>query len=183
MGYYIDSEELYRKANIIVDKCGTRNTLKIARELGIQVDAVDYFTNLLGFYTYRWKIRQIYYNNSMNSNEVQMVVGHEVGHDVWHRSEASTGGFKEFEIFHMRDPKEYEANAFNAHLIIDTDEYLRMAKYGYDIYQIASAMNTEVNMILIKANELIKLGYRLRLPEAPQGDFLKNVKVKPEWDD
>ena len=31
----IRSEEIYKKANSIVKSCGTRDTLKIARELGI----------------------------------------------------------------------------------------------------------------------------------------------------
>ena len=33
----IRSEEIYKKANRIVKTCGTRDTLKIARELGIRL--------------------------------------------------------------------------------------------------------------------------------------------------
>lgn len=33
--------------------CGTRDTLKIARELGIYVHFIDEFNELLGMYTYR----------------------------------------------------------------------------------------------------------------------------------
>ena len=33
----IRSEEIYKKANSIVKSCGTRDTLKIARELGIHL--------------------------------------------------------------------------------------------------------------------------------------------------
>lgn len=37
----IRSEEIYKKANRIVKTCGTRDTLKIARELGIYVHFID----------------------------------------------------------------------------------------------------------------------------------------------
>ena len=43
---------------------------------------------------------------------------HELGHDALHREEATkVGGFKEFEIFNMRDNRmEYEANLFAAQI-------------------------------------------------------------------
>lgn len=48
----IRSEEKYKRANRIVRNCGTRDTLKIARELGIYVHFIDDFNELLGMYTY-----------------------------------------------------------------------------------------------------------------------------------
>ena len=51
----IRSEEIYNKAQSIVKSCGTRDTLKIARELGIYVHYLDNLNDLLGMYTYRHK--------------------------------------------------------------------------------------------------------------------------------
>ena len=48
----IRSEEIYKKANSIVKSCGTRDTLKIARELGIHLHFLDNLNDLLGIYTY-----------------------------------------------------------------------------------------------------------------------------------
>ena len=81
----IRSEEIYQKATSIVRSCGTRNTLKIARELGIYVDFIDDFDNLLGMYTYRHKERHILLNSKMEEMTMQMVCGHEIGHDIFHR--------------------------------------------------------------------------------------------------
>ena len=53
----IRSEEIYKKANSIVKSCGTRDTLKIARELGIHLHFLDNLNDLLGMYTYRHKER------------------------------------------------------------------------------------------------------------------------------
>lgn len=44
----IRSEEIYNKAQNIVRSCGTRDTLKIARELGIYVHYLDNLNDLLG---------------------------------------------------------------------------------------------------------------------------------------
>ena len=51
----IRSEEIYKKANSIVKSCGTRDTLKIARELGIHLHFLDNLNDLLGMYIYRHK--------------------------------------------------------------------------------------------------------------------------------
>ena len=55
----IRSEEIYKKANSIVKSCGTRDTLKIARELGIHLHFLDNLNDLLGMYTYRHKERHM----------------------------------------------------------------------------------------------------------------------------
>ena len=49
----IRSEDIYSKAKSIVKRCGTRDTLKIACELGIYVHYINKFDELLGMYTYR----------------------------------------------------------------------------------------------------------------------------------
>lgn len=169
-------ESIYRKANEIVRYCGTRDTLRIARDLGIFVHYIDDFDDLLGMYTYRDKERHILLNPKMEDMVLQMVCGHEIGHDALHRKLAkSVKGLQEFVLFDIRNDAEYEANAFAAHLRIDDDELIGLAKQGYDVVQIAGMMETNVNMMLIKLNELNRMGWRLNLPYLPHGDFLKNV--------
>ena len=73
----IRSEEIYKKANSIVKSCGTRDTLKIARELGIHLHFLDNLNDLLGMYTYRHKERHILLNSNMEYLIMQMVCGHE----------------------------------------------------------------------------------------------------------
>ena len=97
----IRSEEIYKKANSIVKSCGTRDTLKIARELGIHLHFLDNLNDLLGMYTYRHKERHILLNSNMETN---------------------------------------------------------------------------VNLMLIKLNELNRMGWQLNLPYVPHSDFLRNVR-------
>ena len=132
----IRSEEIYKKANSIVKSCGTRDTLKIARELGIHLHFLDNLNDLLGMYTYRHKERHILLNSNMEYLIMQMVCGHEIGHDTFHRD---------------------------------------LAK-GYDVVQLSAAMGTNINLMLIKLNELNRMGWQLNLPYVPHSDFLKNVR-------
>ncbi len=173
----IRSEEIYQKATSIVRSCGTRNTLKIARELGIYVDFIDDFDNLLGMYTYRHKERHILLNSKMEDMTMQMVCGHEIGHDIFHRDLAKgNNAMPEFVLFDMRTRHEYEANAFAAHLRIDDDELIEYLREGYDVVQLSSMMSTNINLMLIKLNEMNRMGWRLNLPYVPHSDFLKNVR-------
>jgi len=173
----IRSEEIYKKANNIVKSCGTRDTLKIARELGIYVHYIDSFNELLGMYTYRHKERHILLNSNMEHMIMQMVCGHEIGHDIFHRDLAkSASALQEFTLFDMRSKPEYEANAFSAHLIIEDDELIENMKMGYDVVQLSAIMGTNINLMLIKLNEMNRMGWGLNLPYVPHADFLKNIK-------
>lgn len=172
-------ELIHRKATDIVKGCGTRNTERIARELGIYVHYLNDLDALLGMYTYRHKERHILLNANMEDLVKQMVCGHEIGHDCLHRDLAKgDSGLQEFTLFDIRNETEYEANAFSAHLCIDDEELIDLMREGYDVVQLSSIMGTNVNLMLIKLNELNRLGWQLNLPYVPHADFLR--KVRPE---
>jgi len=171
----IDSFRIYKKANALVKRIGTRDTRQIANELGIKIYYESY-DDLLGMYTYRWKQRIIFINNNLDEHMRQMVLAHEIGHDIFHRNLASNG-LKEFELFDMKNTTEYEANIFGSHLLIDNDEVLALARDGYDIVQISSMLNSHINLLLIKMQEMNKMGYDFNVPYRPEGDFLKKIKV------
>jgi len=173
----INSEQIYLKANKLINTHDTRNPIKIAKETGIQIMPIDYFNNLLGMYTSVWRNRVIFLNTRMDEYLTKMVAAHELGHDIYHRELAKSEGLKEFELFRMNNSTEYEANAFAAHLLIDTDECLELARDGYDVVQMAGMMNSEINLMLIKLQEMIRLGYEIRLPMEPRGDFFKNIRA------
>lgn len=45
------AETIYHKANELVKRCGTRDTLRIASEIGIYIHQIDDFKELLGMYS------------------------------------------------------------------------------------------------------------------------------------
>lgn len=171
----IDSFKIFKKADSIVNRVGTRDTLKIAGELGIKIYYED-FQDLLGMYTCRWKQRIIFLNSSLDYYLRQMVLAHEIGHDTFHRDLAETG-LKEFTLFNMKNDTEYVANAFGAHLLLDNDEVLELARDGYDVVQIAGMLNSDINLLLIKMQEMNKIGYDFNVPCHPERNFFKKIKV------
>lgn len=172
----VDSVGIYQKAKRIVLEAESRDPLRIAQDLGILVEYVDNLEELLGMYTYKWKTRIILLNSRMDECMTRMVAAHEIGHDILHRDIVKAGrSMQEFVLFNIRDNTEYEANAFAAHLLLDSDEVFEMAREGYDIMQISRAMQVNVNLMLIKMQEMNKLGYDFRLPIAADSRFFKKI--------
>ena len=49
--------------------------------------------------------------------------------------------------------------------------------HGYDVVQLSSIMETNINLMLVKLNELNRMGRQLNIPYIPYSDFLKNIAV------
>ncbi len=173
----MDSYEVYRQANRLVMQYGTRDPVKLAKDMGILVYDVPELTNLLGMYTYRWQHRIILMNPNVNEILYRMVLGHEIGHDLRHRKQAGNGGLREFELFDMTNIMEYEANASNAHILIDECEMADLFREGYDIAGTAQMLNVNINLLLIKMQEMNRLGMHFKLPYHPDATFFKHTRA------
>ena len=173
----IDSFYIYSKATEMVKQTGTRNPMKIASEIGVMLRYSEELDKLLGLYTYRWKHRIILLNDKMEEIMARMGCAHELGHDALHRDIAKGEGLKEFVLFNMKDTTEYEANAFAAHLIIDDDDIYSMSKDKYDVVQMAKMLNVNINLVLIKLQELNKLGYDFRVSCEADSFFFRKPKT------
>lgn len=177
MGYYTTAE-IVKIVNRLIDRCGTRNPYRVAKELGINIIYRN-FDKQRGAYKVILKNRFIFLKNGMHPVVEQIVLWHEIGHDILHRQEAvAAGGFKEFNIFDMRENRmEYEANIFASQASLPDDTILEYIKNGYDIQQIARAMCSDINLIALKVDTLIAQGYQLRKQDH-RNDFLKyNHKI------
>ena len=81
------------------------------------------FNEQRGAYKVLMRNRFIFVKNDLHPVMENIVLLHELGHDALHRVEATkVGGFKEFEIFNMRDNRmEYEANLFAAQISLSDE--------------------------------------------------------------
>lgn len=170
---YASTAEIVRKANQIVKLCGTRDPHRIADELGIEIMYCP-FKAQRGAYKVIMRNRFMFVKEDLHPVLENIVLLHELGHDSLHRDEATkVGGFKEFNIFDIRDSRmEYEANIFASQIAIPDDDFLELAEQGCDVQQIARAMHSDVNLVALKADTLISQGYRLR-PQEYKNRFLK----------
>lgn len=159
----IQTLEIVQTANNLVRDLGTRDPHKIARELGIEIIPMNY-KRQRGAYKVLLRNRFIFIKNDLHPVMENIVLLHEIGHDVLHRKEAvKAGGFKEFNIFNMQESRmEYEANAFVSQVSLVDEEILEYIRYGYDIQQIARAMHSDTNLVALKTDALIAQGYCLR---------------------
>lgn len=170
---YASTSEIVRRANQIVKLCGTRDPHRIADELGIEIMYCP-FKSQKGAYKVIMRNRFMFVKEDLHPVMENIVLLHELGHDSLHRDEATkAGGFKEFNIFDIRDSRmEYEANIFASQIAIPDDDFLELAERGCDVQQIARTMRSDVNLVALKADTLISQGYRLR-PQEHRNDFLK----------
>lgn len=173
----MNSLEIYHQADSLVKRCKSRNAREIAEMLGIKIIYRPDFKNLLGMYTFQWKHRMIFLSDRLDEVLEQMVIAHEIGHDRRHRDLAAQSGLREFNLFRMNNSRiEYEANAFAAHLLLDNQEVLQFAHQNYDVVQTAAVMNSDVNLMLIKLQEMMKLGYDLNVPFEPDSRFFAKIQ-------
>ena len=170
---YASTSEIVQKANHIVRQCGTRDPHRIADELGIEIIYCP-FKSQRGAYKVIMRNRFMFVKEDLSPVMENIVLLHELGHDSLHREEATkVGGFKEFNIFDIRDSRmEYEANIFATQIALPDDDFLELAEQGYDVQQIARTMHSDVNLVALKADTLISQGYRLR-PQEHRNNFLK----------
>lgn len=170
---YASTSEIVRRANQIVKLCGTRDPHRIADELGIEIMYCP-FKSQKGAYKVIMRNRFMFVKEDLHPVMENIVLLHELGHDSLHRDEATkAGGFKEFNIFDIRDSRmEYEANIFASQIAIPDDDFLELAERGCDVQQIAAVLHSDVNLVALKADTLISQGYRLR-PQEHRNNFLK----------
>ncbi len=171
----IDSMRIYRKAEVLTKKYHTRDPEEIAESLGIFVSDTLDSKKLLGMYFYKWRNRYIFLHPNLEPHVRKCIIAHELGHDQFHRKESKYGAMQEYTLFKMNTQMEYEANAFASHLILDTDETLDQIHHGATVVDIAQNACVDINLVLIKAEELRKMGYDLLIPGETNGSFLKNV--------
>jgi len=167
---------IYDHVNALARKHATRDPLQLAELLGIHIYYIPEFTSLLGMYTIVNQRRAILLNSNLDERLLRLVVSHEIGHDRLHRHLTKQCAFKEFQVIDVTTRPEYEANVFAAHLLIEDEALFSLIKEGYDVLQLASMLDVNVNLLLIKLNEMNRNGADYNISHIPHGDFLKKIK-------
>jgi Predicted Zn peptidase len=166
------TDQIALTAQTLTKRCNSRDPFVVARTLGVRVLLVDDFVNLKGMYRVIKRSRFIFINAALDKSMRRIVCAHELGHDALHREAARKDTVQDTMLFGVDSRQEYEANLFAAHLLIDSDEVLGLAKRGYTSQYIAATLCTDVNLISIIADYLIAQGEQLR-PQTRKNNILK----------
>ena len=169
-------ESIGKKADALVRRFETRDPEFLAAALGVTILPRP-FKAQKGAYMTQLRNRYIFIREGLKDDDPAMyriVLAHELGHDALHRAAAKApGAFREFNLFDMRESRlEYEANVFAAELLLPDDEVLDCIAKDYDIYEIAAALHSDVNLVALKNDLLIRRGHRFR-PQEHENTFLK----------
>ncbi len=161
------------RANKLVQKFGTRDPFAIAKALGVHVLYRPNFQKLKGMYKVIKRQRYIFINEELDERMQRIVCAHELAHDQLHQRLISEKETSDILLYNVSTHAEYEANIMAAELLIDTDVLLHYVhEYGYTAEQIAMEMETDINIIAIKVDNLRAIGYDLQ-PVECQRHFLR----------
>lgn len=169
----IQNSKITKTADALYKRYKTRDPFELAEDLNIRVMQRN-FSEQKGAYKVILGNRFIFIKQDLPDVMKKIVMLHEIGHDQLHRRAAvESHGFQEFNIFNMQNSRmEYEANIFAAQYSLPDEEVLNYILQGYDITQIASLMNSDINLVALKDDALIAKGYLLHRMDH-QSDFLK----------
>ena len=167
------STEIYNKATELINDFGTRDPGRLAELMKIPVRTSDSLKSVCGAYVEVLGNRFIVLSSALSSSQEKLILAHELGHLILHR-ELAKSGLLEFGFFDLQTEAEYEANVFAAHLLID-DELIRefAVVRQYSLQEIADALDLNYNLVLIKLQELNKMGGGFVLPVIADTKFLK----------
>jgi len=158
--YLNKTVDIVNKANEIVKRVGSRNPEEIASKLGIIILPCN-FSKQKGVYKVIKKSRFIFIKEDLDPELRNIVLLHEIGHDVLHRKEAEV--FQEFNIFDIWGNRmEYEANSFAAEVSLPDEDVLEYIHQGLDAETIAKQMHSNVNLVALKIENLNRRGYPFR---------------------
>jgi Zn-dependent peptidase ImmA (M78 family) len=166
-------QKIFKMVESLIKKYDTRDPFALAKELGVNIIFRDDFLNLKGMYKVILRNRYIFINSKLPLEMQHLVCAHELGHDLLHRIYLRSSIFQEFVLYDMKSKPEYEANIFASELLLDDDVVYACFKEGFDVYQVANMLGVDINLLLIKVNELYKRNENLKTFGLPKSNFLK----------
>ena len=159
----------------LIQKFKCNNPFELAEALDIDVMERADFKRQKGAFKVILNDSFIFINANLSDEMKRLVCAHELGHALLHRSLGkSESGLMEFELFNITNTTEYEANLFAANLLLDETIIEELISDGYDVVQIARQLGTNVNLLLLKLQQMND-DNRLRLPDMPDRNFLGTI--------
>lgn len=175
----VNYDRISQKAAALKRRCPGGDLFRLCRELGVQV--VRHPTSLSvrdfkGLSLVKCRVSVIVLNAAMNEELTRVVLAHELGHTVLHRSLAELRGFHDFDLFGMKDQCEYEANVFAAELLLNNDDVRAALNQDMTFFGAAQALHVPPELLDFKFRVLKHQGWKVVPPLLERADFLKRVK-------
>lgn len=173
-------ERIFRIPARLIERHNTRDPFQLARLLGYYVKFIN-TKKQKGFCKIYLNNYFIFINSNMSPQMQRMTCAHELGHLLLHKEALTKRDYLvEMEIFDITDVRELEANQFAANILIDDEELLDLLKEGYDVVRIASLLNVNVNMLMVKLLTMNKTGHHFDVPFVPRATFMGTIEDRAD---
>jgi Zn-dependent peptidase ImmA (M78 family) len=157
----------------LIQRFNTRDPFEIAEALNITVLKRYDFKLQKGAFKVILDNSFLFINGNLSDEDQKQVCSHELGHALLHRALGTQKKpYLEYEIFDIQTTYEYDANVFAASLLIDENELRDLIYSGRDIVSVARELGINVNLLLIKLNEMDKEHHKFNLPQMPKSNFM-----------
>lgn len=170
---YVRRSKAIAYARRLLKRMNTTDPFELADALNIHVMMRNDFKSQKGAFKVILGQMFIFINSNLSEELQRIICAHEIGHALMHKHLAVNNAvLMEFELFNITSEYEYDANVFAACILLDEDEIIELAQQGYDVVQISRQLGTNVNLLLVKINEMNNEGMNYRMPYQPDCCFL-----------
>ena len=175
------TEYIISETEMLINKYGTNDPYLICAARGIRVRRMDLNRKLKGYYFYVSRIENIVIDENLPDFFCRILVAHELGHAVLHRSIAMMKDFTELDIplsCDKEDSTERDANLFAAELLLDDEEVASLLK-EHTFFETAQLLGVPAALLDFKFYLMHKKGYALCDMQLAKPDFLKDKTLYP----
>lgn len=142
--------DIRRVAKTLAKKYDTHDPFEIAKQMKIEY-IIGPLGNRCGCYMYLKRHRCIFLNENLSDHEMKLVMAHELGHAILHRTENCY--FIRNKTLLSTDKIELDANKFAIELLLDTDTLNEYLRSGYSKEQISRITGYSMNLIDLKLRD------------------------------
>jgi len=172
--------EICDSVAILKNKYGETDPLKLCQAMDITLlfqPMGNHATAIKGFFMECKRIKTITVNIDLPEAVQKIIVAHELGHAVLHRT-SSVQAFHEIVMFDNSNMMEKEANLFAAELLLEDSEVLDALNQDLTFFSAASQLRVPMEMLDFKFRLLKWKGYKIiESPIQARSTFMRNMEV------
>ena len=156
--------------------CRLMGIILIFQSLGTAPDAIK------GFFLESKRIRTITVNSDLPRAIQRIIVAHELGHAILHRS-SGIAAFHEIGLFDSSSKMEKDANLFAAEYLLDDGDVLDILNGDVTFFSAAASLCVPMELLDFKFRVMKWKGYKLiEPPISARSNFLRDMEVPPDAD-
>ena len=159
--------------------------IRLCQQMGIKLLYQSLGTNpdaIKGFFLENCRIRTITVNSDLPEVVQKIIIAHELGHAVLHRS-SGLRAFHEIKMFDESSAMEQDANLFAAEYLLDDQSVFETLNDDTTFFTAAARLLVPIELLDFKFRVMKWKGYKMiEPPITAQNNFLRDMEVPENAD-